>query len=213
MKHLWKRWKTIALCLVAGQFAAAQTLRANEDTGLIGATLATVEKSHDLFTFFNLARMGSESLPDHTVVTYQPTAPTFRALVTLYITTDARGTIEQMRLEVARSFIDDAQQGIFAADLIKSLLAGVGNAFGKDDIAALASEIHARSMLNPGQTLITAQPTPVLSKQPSAAYLAYAGKGPAQTLANQAGTVKASLENKDEDGTATLEIILAAVRR
>ncbi len=210
MRNIWNLIKRVALCILVGQVAVGQSLRANEDTGLVGAKLEVVEKSHDLFTFFNLQRTGSEALPEHrTLVTFKPTAETFRPLVTLAVTTDAQGVIESLRLDVARSFIDDPQQGIFAADLVGSFLRSAGGNESEDDLAALSKEIHARSLMNPGRTVLTAQPAPALATTPSAAYRVYAGKGPAQTLFNRGHSLQAVLDNKDDSDHRQLEITLS----
>ena len=191
-----------------------QSLRASEDTGLIGAKLAIMEKKHDLFTVFHLARLSREAQPDHRIlVTFKPTGEAFRQLVSLVVTTDENGVIERVRLEVARSFIDDAQQGVFAADLVTSFLASVRDAAATDSIMALANEIHARSMINPGRMVLTAQPTPAVPKRPSAAYQTYAGTGPAQTLSNQSGSEQATLQNEDMDGVSKLELTLSSAGR
>jgi hypothetical protein len=204
MNRLGKRLKAFVLCLIAGHSISAVNLRA--DDNLIGKKLSSVQQTSDLFTFFNFAQIGTENLPgQRTVVSFKPTGEAFRALVTLYVTTDGQGVIQLLRLVVVRSFIDDPKTCVYAADLAKSFLATAGTS--GDDITALAREINTRAPMNSSLTLLTIQPRPTIPQQPSAAYETYSGKGPALTLSNQ--STQASLQNRTQDDTPVLEITLA----
>ncbi len=202
MRNYLRGWLALVLCLVAGLWwMATGEVRAQENAGLFGTKLAEAEQSQDLFTFFHLARTGREDLPDHrAMVLFKPTGEAFRPLVTLAVVTDAQGLVEGMRLEVARTFIDNAAQGVFAADLVKSFLASAGGGGPKDKIAALAGEVQARA---------EGSGTTTNSQEPSAGYEVYAGKAPAQTISNPSGSVQASLQNKGAANQATLQITLS----
>jgi hypothetical protein len=77
-------------------------------TGLLGANLPSVQETNGLFTFFNFAPIGKEALSGQRVATaFKPTGEAFRQLVTFYVTTDAKGNIQVLRLVVVRSFIDN----------------------------------------------------------------------------------------------------------
>ncbi len=208
MNGPWSRLKTFILCLIAGPAAAAPLVA--EDTGLIGAHLPVVEKSSDFFTFFNFARVPGDSSP--TMIAFKPTGEAFRALVTLDVTTDDQGIIESLRLEIARSFIDDPKKCIYAADLAKSYLASVGEA-STGDVAALAKEISARSFARSGMRILTARPLPTVAGAPSAAYETYAGQVSLQTVSNASGTIQASLQNQVKATEPLLEFTLAAPPR
>lgn len=123
MKAFWSR-VCAAIASVAGVLSLSSQDVVADDTGLLGSNLTAVEKTSDLFLFFNFASIGKETNPDGTVVTsYKPTGDAFRALVTLRVTTDNQGTIKLMKLSVARSFIDDRKQCIYAATWSKAFSA------------------------------------------------------------------------------------------
>ena len=182
-------------------------------TGLIGANLSAVQETNDLFTFFNFASIGKEVLSGQRVATaFKPTGEAFRQLVTLYVTTDAQGTIQVLRLVVVRSFIDNPSTCIYAADLAKSFLGSV-HPGSEDTIAALAREISARAMGQSSLPMITRGPLPSADGEPSAAYRTYQGRGPAQTLFNPSFSVQLLIQNDLQAPAPVLEMILSAKSR
>jgi hypothetical protein len=193
-------------------FSPAVTPR--KSTGLIGANLPASQEKHDLFNFFNFAPVGTEALSGQRVATaFKPTGEAFHELVTLYVTTDAQGTIQVLRLVVARSFIDNPATCIYAADLVKSFLGSINFASREDKIAVLAGEISARGMARSSMPMITAQPLPKAEGAPSPAYQTYAGNGTAQTLFNPEYSVQLLLQNDLWAEPPALEIILSAKAR
>jgi hypothetical protein len=198
----------IAKAAILGLF---QTGSAYGNTGLIDRPLAVVQQKSDFFVFFNFAPIGKKASNGTTVTSFKPTGEAFRPLVTLEVTTGPRDAIQGLRLFVSRSFIDDRKKTIYAADLVKSFLGNAGVASSDDAIARLAQEISARALAGSSVTMIMAGPAPQAPSQISAAYQAYSGKGPGQTVANAAGSVQVSLRNETRDSTPVLELVMSAI--
>lgn len=81
-----------------------------------GNSLAALEGSH-FFHWFSLEATGVSGATR----TYRPAGAAFHDLVKLDVILSS-GSVREMRLSVARSFIDDARNGAFALDLTKSFL-------------------------------------------------------------------------------------------
>jgi hypothetical protein len=73
----------------------------------------------DFFQWFHLA---PAERPDSHTTWFKPSGASFRELVTVTIGTDDTSRIAIVELMLARSFIEDPQQGMFAADIAKSFL-------------------------------------------------------------------------------------------
>lgn len=178
--------------------------------GLLGSKLSVVQKTSDLFLFFNFAPIGEEKLPDGTQVTsFKPTGDAFKALVTLIVTTDDRGTIKKLQLAVVRSFIDDPQKCIYSADLVKSFLSSAAATSDNDPVGSLAREISARSMAKSTLTMLTARALPKASGAPSAAYQTYTGNPQPQTLFYKSGKVQVLLRNETQSKEPLLNLIVS----
>lgn len=178
--------------------------------GLIGAKLTDVQTTHDFFTFFNFAPTGEEKLPGAMqLISFKPTGEAFRKLVTLGVTTYGQGVITRLQLTVARSFIDDPRQCIYAADLVKSFLLAAAATTNGDAVSALASEISARSMARSTMPMITAQPLPQAPEIPSAAFMAYAGREQSRMLLYGSGKRQVQLQNGTRDEGALLDLIVS----
>jgi hypothetical protein len=190
MKQAWLRF----LQVFARWFSPLETA----GKGLIGSKLAKVETSNDLFTFFHLARVAEEKRDGKMEVVFNPTGEAFRKLVTLRISTDERGIIQQMTLSVARSFVDDRRQGVYAADLVQTFLIRAVHGAAANPVQLLSTEIRNRSLASTAQSVITAQPLPDCSTSPSAAYLTYAGNANPETLSYGSGEHQVSLRNGDD---------------
>lgn len=85
---------------------------------LLGATLDAVAGT-DFFRWFHLERQPGGT---HDRVEYRPSGAAFRDLVAVTIHQDARGTVAAAEIRIARSFIDDPDQGMNAADFAASFL-------------------------------------------------------------------------------------------
>ena len=212
MKAFWGRVCLGMACLGGAIFLSGPNLFA-ENRGLIGSKLSAAEKT-DFFVFFNFAPVGEEKHADGTRATsFKPTGDAFKALVTLGVGTDASGAIAKLDLAVARSFIDDPKNGIYAADLVKSFLGSAAATSAGDEVNSLAVEINARTMMKMSGTLLTAQPLPQVPATPSAAYQTYAGNPQPQTLDYPSGKVQVMLRNESQSGKPVLELVAAAVAK
>jgi hypothetical protein len=210
VKAFWSRIRAGIAGLSGAMASSGQNLPA-EDLGLVGSKLSIVQKTSDLFVFFNFASIGEEKLPDGTQVTsFKPTGDAFKALVTLAVTTDDRGTIKKLQLAVSRSFIDDPQKCIYSADLVKSFLYNAAATSDGNDVNALADEISARSMAKSTLPMLTARPLPKASGAPSAAYQTYAGNPQPQTLFYKSGKLQLVLRNETQSKDPVLDLIVSA---
>jgi hypothetical protein len=209
MKAFWGRVCLGMACL--GVFSSPNLFA--DDSGLIGSKLPAAEKT-DFFVFFNFAPVGEEKQADGMRDTsFKPTGAAFKALVTLGVGTDANGVITKLDLAVARSFIDDPKNGIYAADLVKSFLGSAAATSAGDDVSSLAVEINTRTMTKMSGTLLTAQPLPQVSATPSAAYQTYAGNSQPQTLVYPSGKVQVMLRNDTQKGEQVLDLVVSAVAK
>ena len=89
---------------------------------LPGMTVDDAKKS-DFFTSFHLEQDGA-GIPEQqrTILRFRPEAEALRNLVEVKVTLDAKQRIAGMGLELARSLIDDKQNGVLARDMAKSML-------------------------------------------------------------------------------------------
>jgi hypothetical protein len=213
VKAFWSRLGAIIAC-VGGALSFSSTNLIADETGLIGSHLSAVQKTSDLFLFFNFAPIGEETNPDGSHVTsFKPTGNAFRALVTLRATTDSQGIIKILQLSVSRSFIDDPQKCIYAADLVKSFLGSAAATSPGDEVDALAKEIDARTMARMTTTMLTAQPVPQATGAPSVAYQTYAGDSHSQTLLYKSGQRQVVLSKGTQSSNPTLEIIVSSTSK
>jgi hypothetical protein len=162
--------------------------------GLIGKELPLVQEKSDFFGFFNFAAVGKIDLPNRqTNISFKPTGDAFHDLVTLEVVIDADKIIQMHRLIVARSFIDDPKQCVYAADLVKSYVTLEGTN-SHDALDSLAQEISVRSFVRSTATVIMRQPLPPMPNSPSEAYQTYLGQRPSQTL--HSGSTSLMLKNE-----------------
>lgn len=209
MKAFWSRiWAGIAG--LTGALASPNQNLPTEDMGLVGSKLSVVQKTSDLFLFFNFAPIGEEKFPDRTVTSFKPTGEAFKALVTLVVTTDDRDTIKKLQLTVVRSFIDDTKKCIYSADLVKSFLASAAATSEDDPVGSLAREINARSMAKSTVTMLTARALPKASGAPSAAYQTYVGNLQPQTLFYKSARLQVLLRNDTQATEPVLNLIVSA---
>jgi len=179
---------------------------AAEGGGLLGAPLGDAEKHADLFTFFNLEETGTTAgAAGARVVSFKPSGPNFRPLVTINVTVDKDGAITQIEALIARSFIEDKTNGVFARDLAKSLLRAGVPAADQEAITDLTNEIEYPPSTD--RLVLSARPAPKLPAQPSAGYLAFLGK---QKEFEQAlSATRLRLENRQAGGDKVLALTVA----
>jgi hypothetical protein len=211
VKAFWGRICLGIACLGGAVFSSPNLFAA--DNGLIGSKLSAAEKT-DFFVFFNFAPVGEAKQADGTRdISFKPTGDAFKALVTLEVHLNASEVITKIDLVVARSFIDDPKNGIYAADLVKSFLGSAAATSAGDEVKSLAIEINARTAMKMSGTLLTAQPLPQVSATPSAAYQTYAGNPQQQTLVYPSGQVQVVLRNGPRSGQSVLEVVASPVAK
>lgn len=136
--------------------------------GLLGTQFQTSLKRSDFFTFFHLEVDDALSDESQSLAALKPSGASFRDLVTVYCTLDARDRIEGMELRVARSFIDDPKIGAFAADISKSFLHSIAGSSFSGELKELAEDIEFRAGTSRAIVVQGAsRDSEVLARQPS----------------------------------------------
>jgi hypothetical protein len=129
--------------------------------GLLGAKFETAWPKSALCTWFQFEQVGEPTRDGIYFLTeFKPSGPAFRSLVTLRVRIDQDGLVRALRLSLARSFISDRAQGIFAFDLAKSFLRTAAPRPDEGLTLPLAEEIESRAA--------TSRPLIVAGKNPAA---------------------------------------------
>jgi hypothetical protein len=92
----------------------------------------------DFFQWFHLE---PAARPDGRTTSFRPSGPSFRELATVTARTDDANGIVAIELVLARSFIEDPRQGMFAADIAKSFLSAALAAPDRDHMQHLIDTI------------------------------------------------------------------------
>jgi hypothetical protein len=174
--------------------------------GNLGETLEQAKQT-DLFRFFHLEQSQVSKSDGSTVTAFKPSGAKFRPLVTIKVTTDGAGRILALEMALARSFIDDPRDGIFARDIAKSFLQAGLPASRDSETTDLINEIelHGTSTM----TIIKrAAPEPNLPEKPTPGYLTYLGKQP--SYEHRLRDYLLRLVNETEGGAA---VLVFSVRR
>jgi hypothetical protein len=172
--------------------------------GFIGMSLDDATKT-ELFQWFHFAPVAS---PTAGVAVFKPSGEKFHDLATLSAALGADGRITAIDVAIARSFIEDPRDGIFAADLGKSFLAA---ALPPDDRTAMQHLIDTIGYGgNFGRQVITAAPGPANLQiiRDSAPYLVWLDRN--EYWQRPVGAVSLRLENVQLDGAAVLRIKIGA---
>jgi hypothetical protein len=158
---------------------------------LIGTDLDTAQRG-DLFTWFHLERVGqARDQNGRERVDFRPTGEGFRPLVQLSTWLDPESRIVQLRLALARHFVDDPRQGVFARDIAKSLLRATARRGEPPELRDLAHEIefghagHATPVI-----LAASRAPPPLPQAPSPGYRVYLGGAGSHAIAWPGGLVE-----------------------
>ena len=135
----------------------------------VGDTLEAAERT-DFFRFFALVEEGPRSQERGlTVITFRPRAGKFHELVKLTVGVSKGEVIREMELTLARSFVDDAANGVFARDIAKSFLRSAVPGADAPRINDLANEIEFPKELK-GYMIARTRPDPKLPAQPTRGY-------------------------------------------
>ena len=172
---------------------------------LLGMSLAEAKKT-EFFTWFHLEQTGTETGPEkRPIVIFKPNGDTFRKLVTVRTALDAGEHIVRIELFLARSFLDDKKQCVFANDIAKSFLLDATSGADQDAIKGLADNISSNQ--TSGERVITARPLPAPPDRPGPAYLTYLGKQPLDTEQLPSSTLH--LENLKLGDQGWLQMVLS----
>lgn len=135
--------------------------------GFLGHRLEIIRKESDFFVWFHLEETGpARKEGEKKIVTFKPTSEAFRELVATMFTVDGEDRIREIELVLARSFVDDAVNGIFARDIAKSLLRAAVPRENQTEVAGLADEIEV--LVSRGRSISSA-----VRKKPGSQTLGY----------------------------------------
>ena len=178
----------------------------NGDTGgLLGTDFKQARSQADYFRFFNLEPIGPTQHLENgeQLLAFKPTGAALRDLVTIYVQTDPNGLISMLRVVIARSFIDDPRNGVYARDLIKSSLLDCLSESDAGNLKELADEIQFRDLKG---TLLVRSELPTLPAMPSAAYLVVNGTTSAWETTFSSTKIKLTNETGENRPVLVIEI-------
>ncbi|HXP73774.1 MAG TPA: hypothetical protein VN823_06480 [Stellaceae bacterium] len=175
------------------------------DQPLVGMRLDQAGRTA-FFLWFNLEPVARR---DARTTAFKPSGPSFRELVTVTVRTDDADRIAAIELSIARSFIEDPRQGMFAADIAKSFL---GAALAAPDRAHMQ---HLIDTIAYGGTyakpILAAEPrggpAPQIERD-SAPYLVWLGRNP--YWRRPFDTVLLELENAETERGGALRLAVSA---
>lgn len=164
-------------------------------------------KKGDFFTFFHLNKVGETTeIQKRTVISFKPDKDSpFYSLVTVKVTLDNR-SITQIDLILARSFIEDRKNTLFARDIAKSLLQDGLPAEDKAKVIDLIHEIASPSGSDAPTVLMRKGAQPKLPDSPSPGYLTFLGRKPMYDQKLPKSVLH--LENRKVEGVDSLVITL-----
>jgi hypothetical protein len=179
-------------------------MEAAAQPALVGMRLDEVTHT-GFFQWFHLEPAGQ--LDAHTT-SFKPSGPDFHELVTVTARTDDAGGVVAIELAIARSFIEDPRQGMFAADIAKSFLAVALAAPDREHMQHLIDTIgyggtYARPILTAASRARELQ-----IERASAPYLVWLGQNP--RWRRPFDTVLLRLENVVDGPAPSLRISVTA---
>lgn len=165
-------------------------------------------KSSEFFRWFSFVEVGElKEASGNIIKSFRPAGEKFRRLVKLDVTLDKQNRINALQLFLARRFVDDNRDGIFARDIAKSFLRSALPEPDADAVTLLADEIEHRhnfSVLTRAQVSDTQ-----LSPHPTAGFLAFIGKQPLYEEAFSRSSLR--IEQTKMDDEAAVVIIIRAI--
>jgi len=162
-------------------------------------------KKTDVFTWFHLVESGPEKDATGRRVVFHPEGKAFRKLVTVKVTLDSQDRVDAIDLLLARSFVNDKKQGVFASDIAKSLLLSAIPNSDQPAIKVLTDEIQSNEKSD--ATVLSAEPGAETPYKASPGYLTYLGKRYLYTQDLTGSTLR--MENLKQDDTDLLRIAVA----
>jgi hypothetical protein len=162
-----------------------------------------IAKQTDFFKWFHLERVGSTvDAAGNEAVEFRASGEQFRSLARLMVRCRGTGEIFEFELSLNRGFVENARNGVFAADYAKSFLLFATPQKDWAQVKSLAEEIEEGSFA--GRTVIMHAdvPRPDLPDTKSAGYLTYLGKQ--KEFVQELGAAGLKFSNETVDGVATL---------
>jgi hypothetical protein len=173
--------------------------------GQLGGRLDQI-KATEFFRWFHLEQTEVTRTGAQTVVAFKPSGEKFHPLVTLNVTTDGQDRLQALELVLARVFVDDPRNGVFARDIVKSLLLAVFGDSGDPGLKDLINEIMYPMYRGPG-VISRMPPADIkLPEAPTPCYQVYLGRQTACTL--DLGNLSLRLENRRAQETPALTVVI-----
>ena len=195
MKKVWRRLTVLLAPLVLHGSASGATF------GQLGGRLDQARET-EFFRWFHLEQTDLSRAGAQTVVAFKPSGEKFRPLVTLNVTTDGQGGLQALELVVSRVFVDDPKDGVFARDIVKSLLLAVFAGAGDQGLTDLTNELQYPLFYGPGVLVRTPPADIKLPEEPTRCYQVYLGRQTACTL--ELAGQRLRLENRRAGETPSL---------
>jgi hypothetical protein len=175
LKKVWRRLTLLLTTLLLHSSASRATF------GQLGERLDQVKET-GFFRWFHLEQTDQTRAGAQAVVTFKPSGEKFHPLVTLNVVTDGQDRLQGLELVLARTFVDDPRDGVFARDIAKSFLLAAFADCGDQGLNDLISEIQYPLFHGPGVIGRTPPADIKLPKAPTRCYQVYLGRQTACTL-------------------------------
>jgi hypothetical protein len=122
----------------------------------------------DFYSWFQFGEVTRTSAERGAVLVTHRTAGQFRDLVVLRVTADAHGQTVRLSLQVARSFIHDPREGMFARDVVASFIREASAQQGYDEcFAVLLGDLWSKPLRGPDAVVYTdCNPLPSMPRLP-----------------------------------------------
>jgi hypothetical protein len=121
----------------------------------------------DFYGWFHFGQLADSHVDDGATTMTHRTTGGFRDLVTLTVATGADGLIDLLSLRVARSFIDDPRDGIFALDVVASFIReGAADQGFVDGFALLLGDLRSHRHRYGHVIYVDSNPLPEMPRLP-----------------------------------------------
>lgn len=167
-------------------------------------------KQTDFFRWFSMMETGTAK--DETgrkIVIFRPDGEKFHDVVSLDLVLHEYGTIAVAHLTLAKAFVDDPMDGIFARDIAKSFIRAAIPAVDEGSVADVANDIEYRHDFS----LITGVPAaerPQLPPEPTSGFLAFVGEKDVYKQTFRQSRIR--IEQVSRDTGSAVEISIGAGR-
>jgi hypothetical protein len=170
-----------------------------------GESRHTAEHS-GFFKWFSLDPVATDKPAPHVFAAhYRPDGPAFHDLTEFIVVDDEDDRLQSLELRLAREFIDDPRNGLFARDIAKSLLRDAVDEPDAIALGHLADEIEFPPPT--AAPMITARKIKVsLPVEPTPGYLVFLGKR--GRWEQRLGRLVLVMENYVRDSAPWLRIVL-----